>query len=340
MIIITNKYISLSRKEGKSLRCFFASGRTIAAALALILLWPGAGASAQTELAPGKYTADYLILKAEDDSVSMANDYWEKPATVELDGKGATIRLTVNHSEWVTVFQVPAGNGKYVDTKIIETNEAENKRLVEFTAADITEPIISKIHVTVPEIDYDHDYTIRLSFQTDSFKLIEPVEKDAAPPSAPAAAETTDPGDVTAVSAEPEAVPVPAPAESAPAPVSAGKPQAENPAPEKQEDPVAPAAAPAAGSESAPSADVSSEGASSVEADLEPPEPATETDTSAAAGTNATDPDPAPVAAPEAEVEGRGTSSALQWTLWTAAVVLAAGSGAAYVFKLRKKPSA
>ncbi|WP_168123996.1 NEAT domain-containing protein [Paenibacillus sp. HB172176] len=118
----------------------------------------------------GEYSADYLILQAENDSVSMANDYWEKPASVIIDKGIATIRLTINHSKWVTAFKVPAGSG-YRDTSIIVTNKQADTRLVEFKAS-IAEPIVSKIHVTVPDIDYDHDYTIRLVFDLDSFAAV------------------------------------------------------------------------------------------------------------------------------------------------------------------------
>ncbi|MHA7967162.1 heme uptake protein IsdC [Paenibacillus sp. CAU 1782] len=136
-------------------------------------------AQASSQLADGTYTADYLVLKAEDDSVSMANDYWEKPATVTLSGGKASIRLTINHSKWVTEFKVPSGGG-YADTRVISSSKSKDTRLVEFGTDDISKPIVSKIHVTVEEIDYDHDYTIRIVFKEDSFKLIKAAEAAAA----------------------------------------------------------------------------------------------------------------------------------------------------------------
>ncbi|MBH5320839.1 NEAT domain-containing protein [Paenibacillus sp. GSMTC-2017] len=143
-----------------------------------MLVLPGA-VFASSDLADGTYKAEYLVLKAEDDSVSMANDYWEKPATIIVKNGKATVQLTINHSEWVTEFKVPS-NGGHVDTTVVETLKADNKRIVEF-AADVTAPIISKIHVTVAEIDYDHDYTIRLVFDMDSFELVKGTEKEPKP---------------------------------------------------------------------------------------------------------------------------------------------------------------
>ncbi|MFC5699703.1 NEAT domain-containing protein [Cohnella faecalis] len=173
--------------------------------LAALGIWLSIGSSlvfAETALADGKYTADYLVLKAEDDSVSMANDYWEKPATVVVSGGTAKVQLKINHSKWVTEFKVP-GNGGYVDTKVVVVNKREDKRVVEFSA-NVTEPIVAKIHVTVPDIDYDHDYTIRLVFDSSSFKLVSSAEKNNGaaptkePASTPAATGKTEPANAKA----------------------------------------------------------------------------------------------------------------------------------------------
>ncbi|WP_020618812.1 heme uptake protein IsdC [Paenibacillus daejeonensis] len=146
--------------------------------LVLSLLW--AGLIHAQSLDNGVYTVDYTVLKAENDSASMANDYWEKPAKLTVQDGKVTIQMTVNHSQWVTEFKVPAG-GNYVDTKVISTDTGADKRTVEFTAAGIEQPILSKIHVTVAEIDYDHDYTIRFAFKPDSLKLIQAAESAATP---------------------------------------------------------------------------------------------------------------------------------------------------------------
>ncbi|WP_337103205.1 heme uptake protein IsdC [Paenibacillus sp. YIM B09110] len=164
------------------------------AALWIVLLLLPANLYAAGEIADGTYTADYLILQAENDSVSMANDYWEKPAKVTIKDGKATVRVTINHSFWVTEFKVPGSGGGYVDTKLISSNKKADTRLVEFTA-DITKPIVSKIHVTVEDIDYDHDYTIRFVFDQESFKLVKGAEPAATakPTAEPTAKPTTAP---------------------------------------------------------------------------------------------------------------------------------------------------
>lgn len=131
-------------------------------------------------LADGTYTIDYTIKKPDDESVSMANDYWDKPATLIVSGGAITVQMTVNHSEWVTKFKVPSGSS-YVDTKIISRDESANTRLTQFTIDSVDKPMLSQIHVTVPEIDYDHDYTIRFVFDKNSLKLISEPEATATP---------------------------------------------------------------------------------------------------------------------------------------------------------------
>lgn len=211
------------------------------AALWIAILAPGAG-SAEAALPDGTYTAEYVVLQADNDSVSMANDYWEKPASVTIKDGKATIQMTINHSAWVTEFKVPSGDG-YVDTKVI--SEGDDKRTVEFTA-DITSPIVSKIHVTVPDIDYDHDYTIRISFDLDSFRAVKAAEPASTQQPAAAAqpAATVEP----TATAQPAAKPAAAQPAASPAPgaASSGQKQAAANKPAAAETPETPEAAAAA----------------------------------------------------------------------------------------------
>ncbi|WP_141502545.1 heme uptake protein IsdC [Paenibacillus luteus] len=134
------------------------------------------------EVEDGTYTIDYVIKKAEDESASMANDYWEKPAKVIVENGKITIQVVVNHSKWVTEFKIPDGSGGYANTKVISSNKAEDSRVTQFSVPDLSSTMLSKIHVTVPDIDYDHDYTIRFDFDQKSMKLVsKPAVKEEKP---------------------------------------------------------------------------------------------------------------------------------------------------------------
>lgn len=155
--------------------------------LALIVAFVGVGAKVYAaELADGTYTIDYLVKKPDDESVSIANDYWEKPATVIVSGGSITVQMTINHSHWVTVFKVPSGSD-FVDTKVISRNEDKDIRTVQFSVDSLDE-LLAKIHVTIKDINYDHNYTIRFVFDKDTLKLLsEPdTEPQAEPTQTPA----------------------------------------------------------------------------------------------------------------------------------------------------------
>ncbi|MGG1861728.1 heme uptake protein IsdC [Bacillus safensis] len=136
--------------------------------LALMLPFSNAQAAA---LKDGTYSVNYTVLKAEGNAVSMANDYWLKPAKVIAKNGNLTVQMTIKNSSWVTEFKVP-GNGGYVDTTVLSTNKKANTRLVQFQAQSLSKPIKSKIHVTVKSADYDHNYTIQLKFDESSMKSL------------------------------------------------------------------------------------------------------------------------------------------------------------------------
>ncbi|MED4163046.1 heme uptake protein IsdC [Halalkalibacterium halodurans] len=147
---------------------WFLSVFLVASFISWTLLSSGAHAQ---NLADGTYTIQYTVLHADNDSASMANDYWEKPARLTVNGGNMTMQMTINHSSWVTEFKVPS-NGGFRDVTVVSTDEAADKRVVEFPISDLSTPLESKIHVTVEDIDYDHDYTIRLSFDTSSIQEV------------------------------------------------------------------------------------------------------------------------------------------------------------------------
>ncbi|WP_269431265.1 heme uptake protein IsdC [Paenibacillus algorifonticola] len=177
----------------------------------LVLL--AAPAAYAENMADGTYTIDYVIKKAEDGSASMANDYWEKPAKVIVENGKITVQLQINHSAWVTEFKVPGGGG-FVNTKVVSSSKANDTRVVQFSVDDLSKTMLSKIHVTVPDIDYDHDYTIRFDFDTNSLKLVSKAETPATTETTPKPAESAATKPIATptpkVTASPKATKVPA----------------------------------------------------------------------------------------------------------------------------------
>ena len=125
------------------------------------LVMPYGNASAK--LADGTYDINYVIQKAENDSASMANDYFEKPAKLIVKNGEMRLQVPMNHSAWITEFKAPE-NGDFVDAKVVSKDESADKRTVEFKVDDLSKPAAVKIHVVVPSANYDHHYTIRFAF--------------------------------------------------------------------------------------------------------------------------------------------------------------------------------
>jgi heme uptake protein IsdC len=216
-------------------------------------------AEAASDLADGTYTLSYTITKAENDSVSMANDYFEKPATLFVKNGQIDMQIAINHSKWVTQFKVP-DKASFVDAKIISSDSAADKRVVRFQVNDLSKPIISKIHVTVESIDYDHDYTIRFVVDEKSIKNTASGTSTAPKATAP---EVSAPSE-----AAPAAVPKTAPAEAPAAAPGTSSSAAANiaAAPKPATEPPKPAAAAKSTAAPTPVKEVNSTSAAAITA--------------------------------------------------------------------------
>lgn len=126
------------------------------------------------DMADGTYSVNYQILQAESDSVSMANDYFEKPATLIVENGVKYIQYTVNHSDWIKALQAPQGSS-FVDVNVVSENKTADTRVVKFKVDDLSKPLPMKMHVLIESMDpvYDHQYTVRYDFDIDNKKEIQ-----------------------------------------------------------------------------------------------------------------------------------------------------------------------
>src|SRR5699024_12849849 len=68
----------------------------------IVLLLPYS-INADTE--DGYYEIGYEVLNEDNDSVSVANDYFDKHAVLIVDGDNRTVQLSINTCQWVVVLQ-------------------------------------------------------------------------------------------------------------------------------------------------------------------------------------------------------------------------------------------
>ena len=82
------------------------------------------------------------MLQAENDSVSIANDYFEKPATLTIDKDGQYLQFTVNHAKWVQFIKSASGES-FADVNVVSEDLENDKRVIAFKVdGDITEPLL------------------------------------------------------------------------------------------------------------------------------------------------------------------------------------------------------
>lgn len=140
---------------------------------AVLLLWAIASVPVGAEsLSDGVYAVEYELLQGDSDSVSIANDYFEKPALLKVDGDEQILQLTLNHSKWVLELQVHSGED-FVDAKIVAEDEEADTRVIELiVAGELDEPFPVKMHVVIDELEipYDHAYTVRVAVDANSLK--------------------------------------------------------------------------------------------------------------------------------------------------------------------------
>lgn len=116
------------------------------------------------ELGDGEYTISYSVLKADSDSASMADGYFNKPAKLLIKNGSLAVQMGLNTSE-ITEFKVNGSNVQVI-------NDNGNSKTVQFPINTLNSPTTGEIHVVVPGYDYDHWYTIRFNFDTNTIKSL------------------------------------------------------------------------------------------------------------------------------------------------------------------------
>jgi heme-binding NEAT domain protein len=129
--------------------------------------------SVAADLSDGTYAVEYQMLQAENDSVSIANDYFEKPATLTIDNGEQFIQFTVNRSEWVKALTVASGDS-FVDVDVVSEDPESDQREIAFKVdGDISQPVRMQMHIVIKDMEpvYDHKYSVRLDFDVEAMQV-------------------------------------------------------------------------------------------------------------------------------------------------------------------------
>lgn len=140
------------------------------------LSWITASKAYAYQFEDGTYAVDYAVYQADNDSVSIANDYFLKPAMLTVNDGEMRIQLTVNQSEWVKELRVADGDA-YKDVDVVSENIADNTRDIAFMVTqDLAEPIYMQMNIRIESMTpvYDHSYTVRYIFDVETAEEIDP----------------------------------------------------------------------------------------------------------------------------------------------------------------------
>lgn len=129
--------------------------------------------STKAALEDGKYTINYQVNEAGSNSASIANQYFNKPATLIVENGVYKVQLTINHSSWVTSF-----GAKKLGAKTIATNG--DTRTVQFNLNSFYEKDVDmRVDIENETLSYHRDHTADFVFFENSIELVEAAKKPA-----------------------------------------------------------------------------------------------------------------------------------------------------------------
>lgn len=114
-------------------------------------------------LVEGFYQLNYTFLEKGTDNPSSMDKFTSGPAHIKVDKNGVqTVAMTLTGSDMIKEFKV---NGKVV--KVLQEDEEESTRIVEFPVKDLTEKQAGAVSVEASG-GYSAEYEVDLIFDTDS----------------------------------------------------------------------------------------------------------------------------------------------------------------------------
>lgn len=140
---------------------------TILSLLLLLVIHHVSADVVSAKYADGSYDVTYEVLRADNDSASIADGYFVKPATLIVEGSNSYIQLTVKSSDMVKSL-----TGPYGKANLVSENKSANTKVYKFQINDVTKPVEMGMHIVVDveEIQYDTTHKARFVFNTDEVK--------------------------------------------------------------------------------------------------------------------------------------------------------------------------
>lgn len=112
------------------------------------------------QVADGTYQVNYEVKQADNDNASIADGYFQKPASVTVKNGVYTVTFDVTGSDMVKSLSSRQGS-----VKVVGENEANKTRTYQLQVNDLSRPITMDMHIVVPDL-YDQEHSARFVFDT------------------------------------------------------------------------------------------------------------------------------------------------------------------------------
>ncbi|MBM5605441.1 sortase B protein-sorting domain-containing protein [Listeria seeligeri] len=100
-------------------------------------------------LADGIYTIPFVAKKANDDTNSSMQNYFDNPAWLKVKNGKKTVAMTVNDNKTVTALKTQLA-GALQDVKVVSEDKDANTRIVEFEVGDLNQPLAAHVNYEAP----------------------------------------------------------------------------------------------------------------------------------------------------------------------------------------------
>lgn len=110
------------------------------------------------QVADGTYQVNYEVKHELKDDASIADGYFQKPASVTVKDGVSTVTISVTGKEYIQGLTAPSGPVNVV-------SEDSDSMTISFQVNDLTKPVPMDMHIVVPDL-YDMEHTARFVFDT------------------------------------------------------------------------------------------------------------------------------------------------------------------------------
>ncbi|HBL6183533.1 TPA: hemin/hemoglobin-binding protein Hbp2, partial [Listeria monocytogenes] len=100
-------------------------------------------------LSDGIYTIPFVAKKANDDSNSSMQNYFNNPAWLKVKNGKKMVAMTVNDNKTVTALKTTLA-GTLQDVKVVSEDKDANTRIVEFEVEDLNQPLAAHVNYEAP----------------------------------------------------------------------------------------------------------------------------------------------------------------------------------------------